>query len=206
MTQATTKISNYQTDFRNSQSSLNADRPAWYRELQENAWSSFAELGFPTARRGNERWKYTNVAPIARNIFGFSANLDPDLVQEPGLQKLTRLDATWTKLVFVDGRFSGRLSGNTGNGSPSKHGINVTSIAAALGAENSGVEQFLAHQASYLDDGFTALNTAFFQDGALIQVPDGYTADSTVHLIFVTTGRDQPRASYPRTLVSVGKN
>ena len=46
--------------------------PAWLKELRDRAWARFDEMGFPTARRGNERWKYTNVAPIARAEFGFA--------------------------------------------------------------------------------------------------------------------------------------
>ncbi len=39
---------------------------AWLDELRAAGWGRFNEIGFPTARRGNERWKYTTVAPIAR--------------------------------------------------------------------------------------------------------------------------------------------
>ena len=41
----------------------------WLAELRAAGWARFRELGFPTARRGNERWKYTAVAPIARVRF-----------------------------------------------------------------------------------------------------------------------------------------
>ena len=37
--------------------------PAWLADLRAAGWQRFSELGFPTARRGNERWKYTAVAP-----------------------------------------------------------------------------------------------------------------------------------------------
>ncbi|HEX2641288.1 MAG TPA: SufD family Fe-S cluster assembly protein, partial [Pyrinomonadaceae bacterium] len=35
----------------------------WTRQLREEAFSAFAEMGFPSVK--NEDWKYTNVAPIA---------------------------------------------------------------------------------------------------------------------------------------------
>jgi Fe-S cluster assembly protein SufD len=56
------------------------------------------------------------------------------------------------------------------------------------------------------DDGFTALNTAFLEDGAFVHATEGTTSSSPVHLIFVTTGREQPRVTYPRTLVVAGSN
>ena len=35
----------------------------WTRQLREEAFAAFAEMGFPSVK--NEDWKYTNVAPIA---------------------------------------------------------------------------------------------------------------------------------------------
>ncbi len=64
----------------------------------------------------------------------------------------------------------------------------------------------MAQHARVEDDGFTALNTAFIHDGALVQVPDGYSLPEVVHLVFVTTDRDQPMVTYPRTLVVAGRN
>ena len=46
-----------------------APGPAWLADLRAAGWERFRQLGFPTARRGNERWKYTAVAPIARIQF-----------------------------------------------------------------------------------------------------------------------------------------
>ena len=45
--------------------------PAWLADLRAAGWERFEALGFPTARRGNERWKYTAVAPIARVGFAY---------------------------------------------------------------------------------------------------------------------------------------
>ena len=45
--------------------------PAWLADLRAAGWERFEALGLPTARRGNERWKYTAVAPIARVGFAY---------------------------------------------------------------------------------------------------------------------------------------
>ena len=45
--------------------------PAWLDDLRTAGWQRFEALGLPTARRGNERWKYTAVAPIARVEFAY---------------------------------------------------------------------------------------------------------------------------------------
>ena len=46
-----------------------ARQPHWLRSLRRDAMDAFTTLGFPTARRGNEEWKYTDVRPIARAGF-----------------------------------------------------------------------------------------------------------------------------------------
>ena len=48
--------------------------PAWLNDLRAAGWERFSELGFPIARRGNERWKYTAVAPISRVGFAYPLN------------------------------------------------------------------------------------------------------------------------------------
>ena len=79
--------------------------------MSDEAWARFTQLGLPTARRGNEKWKYTNVAPIARSAFGYAWDLDPDEDPDAGrLRRFGLLDEAWINLVFVDGRFSSSLS------------------------------------------------------------------------------------------------
>ena len=71
MTLATAKYAHYLADFQSLTQGAGAAAPPWLRDLRDNAWSRFVDTGFPTARRGNERWKYTNVGPIARIDFAF---------------------------------------------------------------------------------------------------------------------------------------
>ena len=126
MTQTATKISNYEADFQAVRSHRAANDPAWLAELGDQAWSKFTELGFPTTRRGNERWKYTNVAPIAKAVFSLGGDSTGEESQEPDLRRSAPWKYDWINLVFIDGRFSSALSnlnslsnpndGNAGNG------------------------------------------------------------------------------------------
>ena len=202
MTQAPTKNNNYLSHFQAMEGAVGANGHPWVRELRQRGWSSFSQLGFPTARRGNERWKYTNVAPIANATFSYPVNPAPD-----GEVKLTEVKKgalwqdQWTSLVFLDGYFSATLS--TAAGSNGRYAGN---LADAPGHHQDAAEQHLGRHARVEDDGFTALNTAFLRDGALLQIPDGYSAPEVVHLIFVTTEQNQPVVTHPRTLVVAGRN
>ena len=201
MTQTPTKPDNYLSDFQALRQSRAADEPLWLKQLEEQAWSSFSELGFPTARRGNEKWKYTNVAPIAKTAFAYSHDSDPDVeFRADDLRRLAPWEESWINLVFVDGRYSASLSSGPDTGD-----VQISSLAHALRSDSSVVEQHLAKQAGFEDDGFTALNTAFLNDGAFVHVPDGCAINPVVHLVFVTTDRSQPSVSYPRSLVVVGR-
>lgn len=200
MTQTATKNANYQADFQAVRQSRAADSPSWLTELGDQAWSKFTELGFPTARRGNERWKYTNVAPIAKADFG----LVKDGIIDPGrwadLQRAAPWQDSWTNLVFVDGRFSAALSSPNGLNA----GVTVSNLAEAIKSGSDNLREVLAKHADFQEDGFTALNTAFLDDGAFVEVPDGCALTTPVNLIYLTSSFPQPAVSHPRTLIVVG--
>ncbi len=203
MTQSPTKSTDYAAAFKAFRQSRGADGLAWLNNLGDQAWSSFSQLGFPTARRGNEKWKYTNVGPIAKAGFGHSWDLKPDDGSAAGnLQALAPLQQEWANLVFVDGRFSSSLSAIP----ELANGARVTSLAEAVKYDRQVVQQHMADYASFEEDGFTALNTAFLSDGAFVHVPEGSVSSAPVHLVFITTERALPRVSYPRTLIVADKN
>ena len=190
-------------DFQALQRSADTDGLTWIRDIRENAWSSFSDLGFPTARRGNEKWKYTNVRPIAYADFSHPLDLDADSgTGAADLKRVAPWSDGWMNLVFVDGHFSTVLSSAPG----AANGAWVGSLAEAMRSDRELVQEHLARYAGVEEDGFTALNTAFLEDGAFINVPDGQSPSSPLNLVFITTGRAQPKVSYPRTLVVAGRN
>ena len=203
MTQSLTKPATYSAALDALRHSRGQASPQWLADLGDQAWARFTELGFPTARRGNEKWKYTNVAPIARAAFGYAWDLDPD--EDPAAGRLRHfglLDEAWINLVFVDGRFSGSLSSRP----ETAKGVTVTSLAEAVSRDGEIVQRHLAEYAGFQDDGFTALNTAFLSDGAFVHVPRNHSSVPPVHLVFLTTNRELPRAVHPRTLIVVEEN
>ena len=65
MTQAPATYDRYIADFEATDREASASQPAWLRGLRRDAITHFDRVGLPTARKGNEPWKYTNVGPIA---------------------------------------------------------------------------------------------------------------------------------------------
>ena len=201
MTQALQSYDRYRSDFRTFRESLPANGPAWLRPLRDKAIASFDELGFPTASRGNERWKYTNVTPIANATFDYPFDIDTDRVTAPALKRSAPWDEGWVRLVFVDGRYSAALSTDRS----AKNGLRATNLADAVQADGEMAEQHLGRHAVVEDDGFTAVNTAFVRDGAFVRVAEGVETGPPLHLVFATTERPEPTVSHPRVLIVVGR-
>ena len=148
--------------------------PAWLTDLRAAGWERFSELGFPTARRGNERWKYTAVAPISRVGFAFP-------------------------FFNAKGAEEGELD----------FGFSAISANSAFDENEGEIRRHLGSLAPMQDDGFTALNTAFLNDVAVIRVPDGDDEPLAVHVNhggLPDLDGDQRYARHPRTLIIAGRN
>ncbi|MBV9468237.1 MAG: Fe-S cluster assembly protein SufD [Abitibacteriaceae bacterium] len=178
----------------------NGDGISWLRELRTAAIRRFEELGFPTTR--DEEWKYTDISPIA-NLIGSPA----DAAQVQGLSAsdvepftLQGLDAL--RLVFVNGHYAEALSSV---GTLPK-GVVLSSLAAAIRSDSPVVRSHLAQYASFENHTFVALNTAFFQDGAFLYVPDNTVVETPIQLLFITTSGETATIAHPRNLIVAGAN
>ena len=170
--------------------------PAWLNTLRQKGFDNFIRLGFPTARKGNEAWKYTNVAPVARAELSLPGSA-PTLAAESVGNAFPWSD-DWNTLVFVNGQFNSDMSQVH-----EPDGVRISTLAQAMAQDGEVVRQHISSLASVEDDGFTALNTAFVSDGALVHVPAGSRAERPVHLVFVSTDEENIVA-HPRILVVAG--
>ena len=176
-------------------STARPEGPAWLSEIRARAMASFQAAGFPTTK--NEDWHFTNPSAIAEATFGpmrppsgalTTSDLTPWLFGE----------ASWPRLVFVNGRFVSALSKTDG-----LDGIKVMSLAAAHREEPSLLERHLTRQADTADPSqvFAALNTALAQDGAVVHIPRGAVAPAPLHLLFLSDAEATGGSCHPRVLV-----
>jgi Fe-S cluster assembly protein SufD len=206
MTQAPTKYARYLDDFDANAAGL-AAQPEWLRTLRKQAIDHFREVGLPTARKGNEPWKYTNVAPIAGAEFAYG--LTPS--REPSVEELTAAGpwcTVWHEVAFVNGRYSPALSESPATHEP-REGLGAAIVGRLTDAIVSHPEIVRKHLGAYAPfdyDGFSALNTAFLNDGAFIYVPDGANVTTHLHIVYATSRAERAAVSYPRTLVVAGRD
>ncbi len=204
MTQAPTKYDRYVADFERHSAEL-ARQPEWLRELRQQAIAHFREVGLPTSRKGNEPWKYTNIAPIAGTdfVYGVAPLREPTVGE---LNAVAPWCTVWHEAVFINGRYSANLSESPATHEPREGlgGAVVDSLAEALDTHGDLIRQHIGRYAPLDYDGFTALNTAFLTDGAFVYAPDGAEVATHIHIVYATTAGEQV-VSYPRTLIIAGK-
>jgi Fe-S cluster assembly protein SufD len=171
--------------------------PAWLSGLRRRGLERFAALGFPTPR--DEDWRFTSIAPIAEQPFPLARNgashaaLDEiDPFRLPG-------DAAAT-LVFVNGHY---VPAASSIGVEAGASLTIAPLAQAASQSMAGVQVPLSQVANVEQHAFTALNTAFLEDGAFVSIPDGVQLGAPVHLLFVATGEARAM-THPRVLVVAG--
>jgi len=216
MIATTEKEGTYLSSFREFEDRLAANSPAWLHEMRRAAIAGFAEKGFPTTRQ--EEWRNTNVAPIAAVPFqpATAPLAAPQRGGESGVSSLKRREAGVVerslehsladlgcpRLVFINGRFAEQLS--TLDALPKA--VKAGSLAEALASEGKTLERHLARYApDYREHAFVALNTAFLEDGAFIEIPKGVVLEKPVYLLYISEPSGEPTVCYPRNLIMAGR-
>ena len=163
---------------------LAAPRPAEWADLRQAAEARLEGRDLPTT--AHEDWKYTDLKPLAGLRFGpaaaatvdISAHLLPEMVG--------------TRQVFVNGRHAPHASCASAVPAgvrffPMSH---ASEACHTLGSVGNGAAKGL----------FEDLNTARFEDGAVILVPRNLKVALPLHLLFLTKA-GSPAAVFPRLLV-----
>ena len=165
--------------------------PDWVVQARRAGIEKFAAQGFPTTK--NEDWHFTSPSPITEREFTFDvghsgrvtmADIEPFMLGEK-----------WLTMVFVNGRFTVELSCLEGL----PRGVQLLSLADAW---NSAPE--LARRVgTVLSDQptFTALNSAFMPDGAVLHVAKDTEVATPIHFVYVVDSDAATRVVYPRNLI-----
>jgi Fe-S cluster assembly protein SufD len=168
---------------------------AWFDRLRSSALERANALSVPSTR--DEEWRFTDLAPLTRLSFQPAIALPALSVEDlrPWL-----LPEAGARLVFVDGIWAPHLSVLPAD-SP---GVRVLDLRSALPVQDAVLERHLGQFAAFDAQLFTALNTAFLRDAAIVCLDPERTLAEPVHILHVATMRDTAHASYPRTLLVAG--
>jgi Fe-S cluster assembly protein SufD len=156
---------------------------AWVADLRERAARAFAAQGLPTRRL--EAWKYTDLAAVTGSAFD-------EPLSTPGAA-IPLEPAAHPRIVLLDGRFRADLS--TLGGSAAR----IEGLADAL----PRLEGRLGALAAPDTHAMAALNAMLFEDGVVIDVPEGI-AGGVIELLSLATASDRAPAFHPRHLIRLG--
>jgi Fe-S cluster assembly protein SufD len=145
-------------------------------------------LSVPTTR--DEEWRFTDLAPLkklrvqAGDQSAAPVDVAPHAVPEAAC-----------RLTFVDGVYAPALS------SPGAlpAGVTVSTLMQGVAANPALLGAHLAAHADFVDQMFTALNTAWLRDGAFVHIAQNTLLREPLHLLFIATRKDA--ANCPRCLI-----
>lgn len=170
----------------------------WLKELRQEALAEFDRLGFPGSR--SEDWKFTTVAPLLEIPFALPEPTANSLALRGRIDSLTLPAAI--RLVFINGIWSAELS----DLSPKPSALIIANLRSLKENDLLAVKPILAQLADGKEQIFTALNTAFLDDAAVVVIPRGVRVDQPIQVFFIAVAGDQPMQVSPRTLIVAESN
>jgi len=176
--------------------SLPGQNLPWLNTLRQLALGSFAASGFPSPRE--EEWKYTNVTALEKKLFVPSSLPTQAAIDKASLE-IHKLADTWS-LVLVDGHFEPLLSDFI----DLPEQVTATGLSAALKNHPDRVKALLGKALAKESHGFLAFNTAYFSDGAFIDIPSGVILDKPIQILHVSTCNEA--LANTRSLVALAAN
>ena len=167
---------------------LPASGASWLNQRRAAALERANALSVPTTH--DEEWRFTDLTPLNRlhvempSVAAAVVDVAPYKVPEAA-----------TRLVFVDGVYS--QSHSSSGVLPA--GVTVGPLAEVLKNNATLIEPHLAKHARFEKQVFTALNTAWLRDGAVVHVAKNTVMNEPLHMLFIATRKDA--AACPRCLI-----
>ncbi len=170
--------------------------PEWLRDIRERASERFLQTGFPAAK--DEEWKHTSITPIRDSRFSFPVE---NTLRETGPFEDYRA-GDGISIVFVNGRFAPEHS----NLRSLPDGITLCNLREGLQRDDALVKRLLTVYEEKNPDAFSVLNRVFLDDGAFIRIADNVITKQLIHVIHVTSTKEESTVAFPRSLIVAGRS
>jgi Fe-S cluster assembly protein SufD len=188
----------YISNFGEFEKRLNGGKESSIHQKRKDALSNFSRLEFPTIK--DEEWKYTSIAPLLK--YNFIPSYEKKIVSKDFIKSLLFDEMEHSLIVFINGRHSSENSIILNM----PEGVIVDSIANQIKKNNEVLLKYFGKYADHQNHIFTALSTAYTDDGAFIYVPAGKIVEEPIHIIFITDSGEEKILSQPRNLFVAEKN
>ena len=164
-----------------------------FLKTRESASQSLSKMDFPTTK--DEEWKYTRVKPILNHDFAPQTSINVRSIDDLKIPN-------WEGhvLVFVNGFYAPKLSKKV----TEEVDFTLTTMKEAKIEHVELVDPFYGTVAKFKEDAFTALNTAYSNDGLFLHLPKNTNLKNPIHVIFVNEGQEV--SAQPRNMIIADKN
>jgi Fe-S cluster assembly protein SufD len=162
---------------------------SWLDQLRSQAIDRVSAQKLPTKR--DEEWRFTDISSLTHLPYRPS---QPECALQASDIEHLYLNEAENRLVFVDGHYSPELSSIADQAA-----LVIGNLPEFLSTHSATLECHLGQYAKFENNVFSALNTAFLRDAALILAPKNVSVTNPIHLLFIAT--QQEVTSYPRCLL-----
>jgi Fe-S cluster assembly protein SufD len=170
------------------------------QHLKQTAMEYFLAKGFPSTK--DEEWRFTNTQILTKTNFVLPTDSIGDISYEKTIEKIAIPVKDARRVLFINGKYiplpSDGLDGNDG--------IVIRTIKQAIQENHPLLRQYLSGGKTLTLNAMTALNTGLFDDGIILHVPDNTVVTNPYYFIFLTQTEGNNHATYPRSLIVIGKN
>lgn len=194
----------YLNNFETFENSLNGESKKPIHLIRKEAISNFNKLNFPTTH--DEDWRFTNIAPLLKYNFEPATQAD---VKAKQIEKFKFKNLKGNVLIFINGHFNPILSiikNSSSEDSGAQNEIRVGNIADEIKNNSAVIDKYFGKYANHKEQIFTALSTAFTQDGAFVFIPDNKIVEEPIQILFLTSTSGKNIITQPRNLFVAGKN
>ncbi len=192
-------VQNSIEQFHQFEKTINGASKTALHKRRKGAIELLEQLGLPDKK--TENYKYTPITNRLKRAFSLEFNRPESHLNSINIDEevfIPSLEAN--NIVLVNGRFSESLS----NYSKETQQIDILDFEQACVQHAQLIDQHFGQYANTGNDAFTALNTAFAQDGCFILIKENTKIEKPIVIHHVSTDGDN--AIQPRILVICEKN
>jgi Fe-S cluster assembly protein SufD len=187
----------YAEGFKKLEANLNGESKLPIHQVRKDALEKFLESKFPT--RKDEEWKYTNLSPLLSQKFDDVFGKSFPVVKADFEKYLFNSEKFYT-IVFINGVHDPLYSQEL-----DEAGIILCNLKTAIKKYPEEVNLYIGKFAKIEDSIFTALSTAYLNDGVFLKVKSGKALDKPVQVLYLNFAGNN-LIIQPRNLFIIGKN
>ena len=186
--------------FEQFDASLNGKANGYLHTIRQQGIKAFDQIGLPSSK--HEEYKYTNLGQVFEKKFNWTTPYPSteEKINADILPTFQVPDLDTYRMVFINGTYSAPLSAHDSTQ------VTITELHKAAVAHPSIFEKHFGQHASFKNDAFVALNTAFMKNGAFIKINKNVVVDKPIVIYNLSDTSNNEYVSYPRNLILVETN